>query len=57
MLGRECVPERDRVPSLQYYGYPLEQEHGLLLPLVTSGILLPTSGIIIIIVIIIVIIL
>ena len=31
MLGRECVPERDRVPSLQCYGYPLEQEHGLLL--------------------------
>ena len=31
MLGWECVPERDRVPSLQCYGYPLEQEHGLLL--------------------------
>ena len=31
MLGRECVPERDRVPSLQCYGYPPEQEHGLLL--------------------------
>ena len=31
MLGRECVPECDRVPSLQCYGYPLEQEHGLLL--------------------------
>ena len=31
MLGRECVPERDRVPSLQCYGYPLEQEHVLLL--------------------------
>ena len=31
MLERECVPERDHVPSLQYYGYPLEQEHGLLL--------------------------
>ena len=30
MLGRKCVPERDRVPSLQCYGYPLEQEHGLL---------------------------
>ena len=29
MLGRKCVPERDRVPSLQCYGYPLEQEHGL----------------------------
>ena len=31
MLGVEYVPERDRVPSLQCYGYPLEQEHGLLL--------------------------
>ena len=31
MLERECVPERDRVPCLQCYGYPLEQEHGLLL--------------------------
>ena len=31
MLGRECVPGRDRVPSLQCYGYPLEQKHGLLL--------------------------
>ena len=31
MFGRECVPERDRVPSLQCYGFPLEQEHGLLL--------------------------
>ena len=31
MLGRECVPERDRVLSMQCYGYPLEQEHGLLL--------------------------
>ena len=31
MARRECVPERDRVPSLQCYGYPLEQEHGLLL--------------------------
>ena len=31
MLGRECVPERDRIPSLQCYGYTLEQEHGLLL--------------------------
>ena len=29
MLGRECVPKR--VPSLQCYGYPLEQEHGLVL--------------------------
>ena len=31
MLGRECVSERDRVSSLQCYGYPLEQKHGLLL--------------------------
>ena len=31
MLGRGCVPERDRVPSLQCYGYPLGQEHDLLL--------------------------
>ena len=31
MLGPEYIPERDRVPSLQCYGYPLEQEHGLLL--------------------------
>ena len=31
MFGREWVPERDRVLSLQCYGYPLEQEHGLLL--------------------------
>ena len=31
MLERECVPERDRVPSLQCYEYPLEEEHGLLL--------------------------
>ena len=31
MLGRECIPEQDRVPSLQCYGYPLEQEYGLLL--------------------------
>ena len=30
-LRRECVPERDRIPSLQCYGYPLEQEYGLLL--------------------------
>ena len=33
MLGRECVSERDRVPSLQCYGYHLEQEPGLLLVL------------------------
>ena len=31
MLGREYVPERDRVPSRKYYVYPLEQGHGLLL--------------------------
>ena len=31
MFGRECVPERDRVPSLECYRYPREQEHGLLL--------------------------
>ena len=45
MLGRDCVPERDRVPSLQCFGYPLEQEHGLLLRLVTSVIFLPISEI------------
>ena len=45
MLGREYVPGRDRVPSLHCYGYPLEQEHGLLLLVGYLSDFLPTSEI------------